>query len=158
MKRTDIQSSFKFPSLSSPKNLLHQQEKVILWIWKLTNKFYQKTLILKTLMIWDINETKLLSPFLPSCCSLVKFCPTLCSPHRLQHTRLLCHPLSPGDCSNSCPWSQWCCLILGCSFSSCFQSSQHQGLFQWIGSLHQTAKVLELQHKSFQWIFMTDFL
>ena len=71
MKRTDIQSSFKFPSLSSPKNLLHQQEKVILWIWKLTNKFYQKTLILKTLMIWDINETKLLSPFLPSCCSLL---------------------------------------------------------------------------------------
>ena len=29
--------------------------------------------------------------------------------------------------------------------------SQHQGLFQWVGSLHQAAKVLELQ--SLWWIF-----
>ena len=27
--------------------------------------------------------------------------------------------------------------------------SQHQGLFQWVSSLHQVAKVLELQHQSF---------
>ena len=41
-----------------------------------------------------------------------------------------------------------------------FNLSQHQGLFQWVGSLHQVAKVLELQlhHRSFQWIFMVDFL
>ena len=33
--------------------------------------------------------------------------------------------------------------------------SQHQGLFQWVGSLHQVAKVLELQlqHQFFQWLF-----
>ena len=38
--------------------------------------------------------------------------------------------------------------------------SQHQGLFQWVSSLHQVAKVLEfqLQHQSFQCIFRTDFL
>ena len=36
--------------------------------------------------------------------------------------------------------------------------SQHQGLFQWVSSSHQVAKVLELQHQSFQWIFRTDFL
>ena len=38
--------------------------------------------------------------------------------------------------------------------------SQHQGLFQWVGSLHQVAKVLEfqLQHQSLQWIVRTDFL
>ena len=38
--------------------------------------------------------------------------------------------------------------------------SQHQGLFQWICSLHQVAKVLELQlqHQSFRWIFRVDFL
>ena len=35
--------------------------------------------------------------------------------------------------------------------------SQHQCLFQWVGSLHQVAKVLELQHQSFQWIFRVDF-
>ena len=38
--------------------------------------------------------------------------------------------------------------------------SPHQGLFQWVGFLHQVAKVLELQlhHQSFQWIFRVDFL
>ena len=36
--------------------------------------------------------------------------------------------------------------------------SQHQGLFQWVSSPHQVAKVLELQHQSFQWIFRVDFL
>ena len=39
-----------------------------------------------------------------------------------------------------------------------FNLSQHQGLFKWVSSLHQVAKVLELQHQSFQWIFRTDFL
>ena len=38
-----------------------------------------------------------------------------------------------------------------------FNLSQHQGLFKWVGSSHQVAKVLEfqLQHHSFQWIFRT---
>ena len=36
--------------------------------------------------------------------------------------------------------------------------SQHQSLFQWVGSSRQVAKVLELQHQSFQWIFRVDFL
>ena len=36
--------------------------------------------------------------------------------------------------------------------------SQHQGLFQWVSSWHQVAKVLELQHQSFQWVFTADFL
>ena len=42
--------------------------------------------------------------------------------------------------------------------------SQHQGLFQWVSSSHQVAKVLEfqLQHQSFQWtprlIFRMDWL
>ena len=44
--------------------------------------------------------------------------------------------------------------------SPAFNLCQHQGLFQWVSSLHQVAKVLEfqLQHQSFQWIFRTDFL
>ena len=38
--------------------------------------------------------------------------------------------------------------------------SQHQGLFQWVNSSHQVAKVLEfqLQHQSFQWTPRTDIL
>ena len=41
-----------------------------------------------------------------------------------------------------------------------FNLSQHQGLFKWVSSSKQVAKVLEsqLQHQSFQWIFRTDFL
>ena len=41
-----------------------------------------------------------------------------------------------------------------------FNLSQHQGLFKWVSSSHQVAKVLEfqLQHQSFQWIFRTYFL
>ena len=39
-----------------------------------------------------------------------------------------------------------------------FNVSQHQGLFQWVSSLHQLAKVLEFQDQSFQWISRTYFL
>ena len=41
-----------------------------------------------------------------------------------------------------------------------FNLSQHQGLFKWVSSLHQVAKVLEfqIQHLSFQWTFRADFL
>ena len=76
-------------------------------------------------------------------------------PHRLSEFALVhvhwisdniqpSHPLSPPSSSSS----------------PVFNLSQHQGLFQWLGSLHQVAKVLELQfqHQSFQWIFRVDFL
>ena len=33
-------------------------------------------------------------------------------PHGLQHTRLPCPSPPPGDCSNSCPSSRWCHVIL----------------------------------------------
>ena len=38
--------------------------------------------------------------------------------------------------------------------------SQHQGLFQWVNSSHEVAKVLEfqLQHQSYQWTPRTDLL
>ena len=47
-----------------------------------------------------------------------------------------------------------------CPFLPSFNLSQNQGLFQWVGSSHQVAKVLvfQPQHQSFQWIFRTDFL
>ena len=45
-------------------------------------------------------------------------------------------------------------------FSPALNLSQHQGLFQWVSSLHQVTKVLELQlqHQSFQRIFRAEFL
>ena len=41
-----------------------------------------------------------------------------------------------------------------------FNLSQRQGLFKWVSSSHQVAKVLEfqLQHQSFQWILRIDLL
>ena len=68
--------------------------------------------------------------------------------------------LSPRVGSNSCPLSRWCQSTISSSvvsFSSCLQSFPASGSFQWVGSLHQVAKVLELQHQSFQWIFRVDF-
>ena len=55
---------------------------------------------------------------------------------------------TPGACLNSCPLSHWCHPTISSSvvpFSSWPQSFQHQGLFQWVSSLHQGAKVLEFQ-------------
>ena len=92
------------------------------------------------------------------CCSVTKSCPTLCDPmdcstpgfpvlHCLPefaqtHVHLVNdaiqppHPLSPPS-------------------PPALSLSQHQGLFQWVDSSHQVAKVLalQLQHQSFQWIF-----
>ena len=73
-------------------------------------------------------------------------------PHGLQHTRLPCPSPSPG-CSNSCPSHP-----LSPPSPPALNLSQHQGLFQWVGSSHQVAQVLELQHQSFWWIFRVDFL
>ena len=51
-------------------------------------------------------------------------------------------------------------VILSSPSPPAFNLSQHQGLFQWVSSLHQVAKGLELQlqHQSFQWIFRTDLI
>ena len=51
-------------------------------------------------------------------------------------------------------------ILLSSPSPPAFNLSQHQGLFQWVSSSYQVAKVLELQlqYQSFQWIFMVDFL
>ena len=66
-------------------------------------------------------------------------------PHGLQHTRLPCLLLSPGACSNSCPLSRWSHPTISSSVTPPFAFSlfHHQGLFQWAGSSHQVAKVLD---------------
>ena len=80
------------------------------------------------------------------------------SPHRLQHTRLPYHQLPEfaltpvhrvGDAIQSSH------LLLSPS-----PPAQNQGIFQWVSSSHQVAKVLklQLQHPSFQWMFRTGFL
>ena len=70
-------------------------------------------------------------------------------PHGLQHARLPCPSLSPGVCTNSCPLSQWCHPTISSSVipsPPTFNLSQHQGLFQWVSSSHQVAKVLSFSY------------
>ena len=63
-------------------------------------------------------------------------------PHGLQGTRLSCQQ-SPKVCSKSCSLSQWCHPTISSSVvpSPAFNLSQHQGIFQWVSSSHQVAKV-----------------
>ena len=102
-------------------------------------------------------------PRQPQCWVVVqslKSCLTLW-PHGLQHARLPCPSLSPGIYSDSCPLSWSCHLSISSSVipsPPALNLSQHQVFLQWGGSLHQEAKVLELQYQSFQCIFRTDFL
>ena len=82
-------------------------------------------------------------------------------PHEPQHTRPPCPSPTPGVHPNPCPLSRWCHPTISSSvvpFSSCLQSFLDQGLFKWVSSLDQVAKVLEfqLQHQSFQWTSRTN--
>ena len=88
---------------------------------------------------------------LQSVSSVALSCLTL-RPHGLQHVRPPCPSPTPGACLQACP-SSWCCHSM-ISFSvicsaPAFNLSHHQGLFQWVSSWHQVAKVLELklQHR-----------
>ena len=76
------------------------------------------------------------------CCSVAKLCPTLCDPMScstpgfpiLSHLRI---------CSNSCPSSlrrHPTIHPLSSPSPPAFNLSQHQSLFQWVGSSHQVAK------------------
>ena len=84
-------------------------------------------------------------------------------PHELQHARPACPSPTPGVHPNLCPLSRWCHPTVSSSvvpFSRAFNIYQHQGLFKWVSSSHQVAKVLEfqLQHQSFQWTPRTNLL
>ena len=79
------------------------------------------------------------------CSSVAKSCRTPCDP---MDCSTPFPALSPRVCSNSCPFCWWChptMLSSVAPFSFCPQSFQHQGLFQWVSSLHEVAKVLESQ-------------
>ena len=82
-------------------------------------------------------------------CSVQLICSVVSNflwPHGLQHARLPYPSPTSGVYSNACPLSLWCHPTISSSvitFSS--HLSEHQGLFQWVSSSHQVAKVLEFQ-------------
>ena len=81
-------------------------------------------------------------------------------PHEPQHTRPPCPSPTPGVTQIHVHWVsdaiQPSHPLLSPSRPA-LNLSQHQGLFKWVSSSHQVAKVLEfqLQYQSFQWIFRT---
>ena len=92
--------------------------------------------------------------------SVTQLCLTLCDPMNHCMPGLLVHHQLLGVYSNSCPLSRWYHPTISSSvvlFSSGFNLSQHQGLFEWVSSSHQVL-AFQLQHQSFQWTLRTDLL
>ena len=94
--------------------------------------------------------------------SVAQSCPTLCDHMDCSTPGLPVHHQLPESTQTQVHWVS---DVIQPSHplsspSPAFNLSQDQGLFQWVSSLHQVAKVLEfqLQHQSFQWIFRIDFL
>ena len=117
---------------------------------------------------WKVNRSKWLSLMFCTIlfssvqfrCSCSESCLTLI-PHGLQHTRLPCPSPTPEFTQTHVHWVSDAIQSshpLSSPSPPALNLSQHQGLFQWVRSLHQVAKVLELQQWSFQWIFRTDIL
>ena len=113
---------------------------------------------------WSCTETFRASVLLwnGDFCLLTQSCPTLCDPRDcstpgfpvlhclMQFARTHVHWVDDAiQPSHPLP-----------SPSPAFNISQHQGLFQWVGSSLHVTKVLELQlhQQPFQWIFRVDFL
>ena len=92
--------------------------------------------------------------------SVAQLCLTL-QPNDLKHTRPPCPSPTPAVHPNPCQHWAGDAIQLSHPLSSpspALNLSQHQGLFKWVSSSHQVAKVLEfqLQHQSFGWIRRTD--
>ena len=97
-------------------------------------------------------------------CSSAQSCPTLCDPMNRSTPGLPVHHQLPEF------WTQthvhWVSDSIQPSHTLALASppalniSQHQGLFKWVSSSHEVAKVLEfqLQHQSLQWTPRTDLL
>ena len=95
--------------------------------------------------------------------SVAQSCPTLCDPMDCSMPGLPVHHQLPEVIQTHVHWVRDAIQPshpLSSPSPLAFNLSHHQGLFQWVSSSHQVAKVLEsqLQHQSFQWIFRIDFL
>ena len=82
------------------------------------------------------------------CCSVVKLCPTLCDPMNCNTPGFPVLHYLPEFAQTQVHWVSDALqssrpLLPVCPLA--FNLSQDQGLFQWVSSLHQVAKVLQLQ-------------
>ena len=96
------------------------------------------------------------------CCSVSESCLTLCNPMGCSMPGFPVHHQLPESTQTHVHWAGNAIRPshpLSSPSPPALNLSQFQGLFKWVTSSHQVAKVLELQlqHQSFQWIFRTDF-
>ena len=131
------------------------------YIWK-TFKVILK-MVYKYSCIWNEEVTQKLPLAHIQFRSVAQWCPTLCESMDWSTPGFPVHHQLPEPVQTHVHWVsdviQASHLLLS-PFPPAFNFSQHQGLFQWVSSSHQVAKVLEfyLQHQSFQWVFRTDLL
>ena len=94
------------------------------------------------------------------CFSVARSCPTLCDPIDCRTSVFPVLHYLPELAQTHVHWVSDAIQPSSSVIPFSFNLSQHQGLFQWVSSSHQVAKILELQlqHQSFQWIFRVDFL
>ena len=95
--------------------------------------------------------------------SVDQSCPTLCNPMNRGTPGLPVHHQLPEFTQTHVLWVGDAIQPshpLSSPFPPALNLSQHQGLFKWVSSSHQVAKVLEfqLQHQSFQWTPRTGLL
>ena len=93
--------------------------------------------------------------------SVTQWCPTLCDPMDGSTPGLPVHHQLLEFTQSHVPWIGDAIQLshpLSSPSPPAFKLSQPQGLFQWVNSSHQVAKILEfqLQHQFFWWIFRTD--
>ena len=89
--------------------------------------------------------------------SVTHSCLTLCDPMHCSTPGFPVHHQLPELAQTHVHWISDAIQPSLSSPSPTFNLAQHQGLFQWVSSLHQVAKVLELQLQH-QWILRTDYL
>ena len=99
--------------------------------------------------------------FLGCCCSVTQSEPILCDPMGCSMPGLPGPHHLPKFAQVHVHCIKWCHPTISSyedALSFCPQSFPASEIFQWVGSLHQTTKLLELQlqHQSFQWVFRVD--
>ena len=95
--------------------------------------------------------------------SVVQSCPTLCDPMDCSTPGLPVNHQLPEFTQSHVHWVSDAIQPshpLSSPSPPAFNHSQHQGLFKWVSSSHQVAKVLEFQpqHQSFQWTLRANLL
>ena len=141
----------------------------LVYSWSSTIKNVKNQIVCLFFLIttWDVYAIAELQGFFTTFYTTSQFrsvtqpCLTLCDPMQWSMPGFPVHHQLPEP-----PWTHLHHIGDGIQLSNplsppsppAFNLAQHQGLFQWVSSSHQVAKVLEHHHQSFQWIFRTDLL